>query len=783
MALGIFNAKFTLISASSYGLQWTVDARVSDNSGFYTGRDVLVGDLVYIDSSNKPVDNAFVIRYKVRSIVTLGVTSVRVRLEYMDGGVSADPSEYLYQPGIIVRSSPNMGLGWISPTTIQDIPQYLESYSRNIDSFKQVDNFGGTGMSFSGMGPGATLTVTNDLDTFPDVSSMEFDRGSGFFVTGMGPNAIKVSLGSHFKTVVVPGATSIVASGEDTLTLAPYTGTGIYINTDPISKTAFFGVTGISGGVDMGTPSDGSYTGGLFDQWQPSYPKADAFDDITTALRYMAPADASTLQSTALSASNTTLYDGRLSAGNINYESGKGPGTSQTFYILTDATFNLTSAASPVFNKADKGNLKVYINGSLVETLNVGALFNEAYRAGTQVYTPYTSGGGYLTVLSVAWFNSFPMWQRGQARINITPGDLRQGWNAVYLLHDGSGFSQASTVYNFFYDQGTLSPTVGVPAITERSPVFKYLSGVKLYDRASTFNMGVTGARLFDNTYHSTASMVYSTTSNTMGSGSINPGDSGVTGCSNPPNISDAFMTVIGYGITTPSSNVRSSNSRLTVTAQKPWGTPATANSVSQNRLVDAYTSTSTDLIEYFDDEIYRLLPGAYGAIPGAITGQWSSSTALSNGNSEVYSGQLLYPAINFSSGYLPVQSVNYSAFSGNQVYYRALRSPSSTPKSAGVLRILSLSNVDIGQVGSGAVNVEIKLPSQTGWMDLGRDYNSGTFTGVDGDGCRTAQSSSDWSWTSGTFTTALSGYMIIIRVTFRNSTRPIDSIQETSWT
>jgi hypothetical protein len=244
-------------------------------------------------------------------------------------------------------------------------------------------------------------------------------------------------------------------------------------------------------------------------------------------------------------------------------------------------------------------------------------------------------------------------------------------------------------------------------------------------------------------------------------------------------------MTIVDYALTVPSSNARSLNAVVTATPRKPWVTGSGVSSAAQGRLIDAYVQTSTALAEYFDDEVYRLPAGAYGSVPGAITGQWTSSTALVNGETQVYGGQLIYPTVNFTSGYLPTQGVgtDYSAFTGNQVYYRAIYQ-AATPHQSGILSILGsgFTASDLQQVGSGKLNIEIKLPSATGWLDLGKAYNSGTFTGVDGDGCRTAQSASTWSWTAGTFSTASSGYMTIIRVTILNSAVVLDSISETAW-
>ena len=65
-------------------------------------------------------------------------------------------------------------------------------------------------------------------------------------------------------------------------------------------------------------------------------------------------------------------------------------------------------------------------------------------------------------------------------------------------------------------------------------------------------------------------------------------------------------------------------------------------------------------------------------------------------------------------------------------------------------------------------VKVSIKIPSQTGWLSLNRDYNYADFTGIDGDACwihRDVQSNSDFHFTFDRFRTEFGGYMVIVKV------------------
>jgi len=533
--------------------------------------------------------------------------------------------------------------------------------------------------------------------------------------------------------------------------------------------------------LPLGQACDGDWTDGLFD-WTTATETSCAIDEISETMSYLAPADATSMDGQTMTTSGVSTYTGRLSAGNTNYPGGVVAGDTYTSKIINDGTFSILSPTqASMFNKADEGDLIYYINGVQNDTYDLATSFVEGERAGSQSYPPATGGAGNLRIDSVAYYNSFPKWQIGNATMIVVPGDLRQGYNYFDLKHDLSTDQDATTL-EFFYDNDAGSnPSVNTPTVAENTPVIQEISGVRFYDRGSTFDLDVIGSDCFDNVYHQTSPLTYTSSSSTMGFGDIDYDDGSVGGVTDPPVIGET-MTVTNKLITTPSSNIRSIDSRATVTPRDPYGSYSAGTSASENRLVDGYNTTSTVIYEYFDDENRRLPSAAYDSIPGSITGQWTSTDDLSNGEAQVFNGRLYYPTINFTSGYLPgSQTANYSSFSGNQVYLRSFYD-NGNPHSSGSLEFANLTSSDIGAVGAGNINVEIKLPTQTGWLDLGTAYNSGTFTGIDGDGCRTSQSGDDWAWTAGTFTTSNSGWMIIVRVTFRNSTDNITQIRELGW-
>ena len=497
---------------------------------------------------------------------------------------------------------------------------------------------------------------------------------------------------------------------------------------------------------------------------------------------YLAPANAGTLEGQDLTIySGTTKYSGYLSYSTTSTYKAGDPAGSYVNYIVKDASFILqTPNTSSRINKGDEGELDFYINDSEVGTFDLAAAFDEGERAGVQSYPPSTSADGYVTVQDVRWYNSFPAWQKCVARMNVAQTDCREGYNKMHLVHDLST-DQTSNDFDIYYDTDTGSnPSVNTPSFTENSAVTKYLSGINFYTTGSTFDLSVVGSDCFDNVYVLNP-ITYANFSG-IPNGNIPWNDPSVSGLSNPPAINET-MTCSAKTLTISTQNLSTINTHITCTPHDPYGSYSSANSSTQNYLVDTYGTNSTVIYEYFNDENRRMPTGSYDTVPTQTTGLWTSSNVLSNGNSQVYLGRLYYPTVDFSSGYLPTQQTgsDYSGFTGDQIYYRCFIDD-GTPHSNGILEFGNLVDADIGESGSGNVNVFLKLPTQTGWMDLGKDYVQGEFTGADGDGIKTAQSGDDWSWTCGTFSSVNSGYMYVLRIHLKNSTKYITQVRETDW-
>ena len=503
--------------------------------------------------------------------------------------------------------------------------------------------------------------------------------------------------------------------------------------------------------------------------------------------------------------SGTTLYSGGLSQSNVNY---KGAAGDIVNYIIKDAIFTIrVPNDSSSCNLGDKGVVSFILNGTTLATADLEANFKEADRNGSQDMNGYdiqgtgdvitngvvnftgsAAGKGYLQIESVQKYNSFQYYQVWQAKVEISDASLlRQGYNALEITHTGTGINQTSNTLDLFFDTDTgADPAISaIPSISEDTPIYSYLSGVKFYGAGSTWDVDVSAANLFNNVYHSSeAPIVFSGWPGLLQT-AIRYDDSNVGGVSDPPNIGNN-MSISNWNLQ-QQSNAMSGDARLSVIGRDPYGSTAVSQSASNDIMVFSYSNTSTELMEYFRDENRRLLAGTYDVIPTTLTGVWDSTASLDtydDGNGlQVYLDELYFPTLDFSSN-LPSGNPDYSTIANetNKTYYRAFID-SGTSHSNGKLKIEGITKT---QLYNRDVKVWIKAPSQTGWLDLTRDYNYPDFEGDDDDGCwvnRSGQTNDEFEFSLGMFGTQSSGWMIIVKVEYPNALAPkVKTLGVTNW-
>lgn len=135
----VFNARFTPQICDTLGADtFEVTADVFDGTGQFSGFDVAVDDVVFLDTYNSITAPSSISRYVVQSITSSGAFSVVAVLKYEDSGTPVDPNEILGNPGFICRASVK-GFGYHAAPTLHTFPDYITQYARDYDNYIKLD--------------------------------------------------------------------------------------------------------------------------------------------------------------------------------------------------------------------------------------------------------------------------------------------------------------------------------------------------------------------------------------------------------------------------------------------------------------------------------------------------------------------------------------------------------------------------------------------------------------------------------------------------------------------
>jgi len=468
--------------------------------------------------------------------------------------------------------------------------------------------------------------------------------------------------------------------------------------------------------------------------------------------------------------SSIDLHSGYISSGPFNMDTLEPEDF--TLNIIDTTTFYLTNSIDQQFGMADQGILKLYINGIEVDTFNLGVAFNPLELNGMQSYTPAYGPNNILKIIEVGMYNNYSIYQKGVFEIYINNGDLLVGENEVKLLHDIDSLNQYEASMILYYDNATEDVQFNSVFIDESSiSSAKFLSGVKYYTMGDKLRFRFYSTNLFKNTYIEDQQLYIQ--GNDFGCDNVfdNWRSNNVT--NNPTASYDDYISYDVHKTIVKDDVITSDDTKLIIAGKDPFNEYIRDDYADKNVLVNTYANKSTDIEEHFVDEDYRI-PHNYNfdGILENYTGLWNSFAQLPNGELQVYSGVVTYPNKNYTSGYIPMQSANYGNRIGTRYYTRAfvdIGKPHNNGK-------LILSGYNINDENN---KIYMKLSGQTGWLDLSKPYNEADFFGRDDDGCLISSNGEEFNWTSGTYSTANSGYMIILRVEMKNaSVNPINFIK-----
>lgn len=314
----------------------------------------------------------------------------------------------------------------------------------------------------------------------------------------------------------------------------------------------------------------------------------------------------------------------------------------------------------------------------------------------TQFTTPTISGNGVFISQDSASTCTVNGWgadvDKYQAQISIVvnialllPTGGRFGVSIQHTNSSDGVFIKAQN--HLFYDPNPYMVNVGGITISESNiNSFRYLSGIRYYSFDDAFTIDISGLDYLNaNSYPQPFVLVQCTE---YGIPDIQVNSSDLINWT--PQWDNKGATFTGTAsIDTP--GLRFIGEAYVSTAVLDWGVAKSATSTMRKILLDTYPRTSTDQIEYFDDEYYRQ-DSTFAS--GASYGNWSSANPLQPGEALVCGGYLSAPSVLYTIDDKPQQLVtdlynyyphnpdgtNNPDYSGMQCpvdYYRTFMVPS----------------------------------------------------------------------------------------------------------
>ena len=290
----------------------------------------------------------------------------------------------------------------------------------------------------------------------------------------------------------------------------------------------------------------------------------------------------------------------------------------------------------------------------------------------------------------------------------FTTNSLSGGRYHIKLTHttdtttDGAG-TYTYTQTDVFYDKNTTSPSFGSGAsitIAETSGQVqtKHLSGVEYYITGSQFTaiedkINDLNANTQGRANSASNNIIFAAANYglaTLNISAWSPSQGSMTGWTNYYNDTDDTYTVTNWAISSSNFRYRGTSGNATCSIYDPWSAGTSKTTSSTNILVDTVSDNSTNLIEYFNGETYRM--------QSDYTTSWTSTNTLSNGEACVVGSCIVRPDRFFLtdpntstiqpnlSTYKPDAggaNPNYTSLTADASYYRLFYntlSPSSTP-------------------------------------------------------------------------------------------------------
>jgi len=606
------------------------------------------------------------------------------------------------------------------------------------------------------------------------------------------------------------------------------------------------------GGGTIGEAEDNNYGDGLYTDFTPSTPIGVPIDRFNQILKSLVPPQAPNL-------SSWNVESGLFANGNISYNSAQAAVLTPLAYEIVafppseigavgqNGAFNSSGyrlgitpktgsiggklnsgvAKNPnlptaaydqyAFGNGITGSVVLYINSKTASIVDLGSSLNSIIQS---------TSHGELNVTSATsskFSNGTPFetfwWRTGQWTVNKGSSFINYGFNQIQVKHILPSTTYTLTKYEFLVD-GDISttdfPSAAVSDYTTGTK--KFLSGIE-YWTAKSFKFQVTVDNAYKNTYSGASDAIAFSDTSVAENFTIYNGVPRPT-LSDPiafsaasPNSALPTAGSVGQQIQ-PSSvyNLVSNRRKINGTSKLTLGIKRTVQAFASTNFsvggwyIDTYPASSTNTLENFDDESYRLAVANWASTSGIGTGTWVSSGDLLNtyrNALQIADGRLLYPSRNFQGDGTADTNPNFGISARNytnckingandvhgantRTYIRYFQF--SSVKNVFTLNI-SASGTNFVKVNTGLSNtsncyIEFKLPYSgsgvpggpsvntstygvTGWLDACLGYDNAAP--IDGKGCLQGDVPGDYSgWVInfGPKSTLFSDGKVLVRIT-----------------
>ena len=650
-----------------------------------------------------------------------------------------------------------------------------------------------------------------------------------------------IQTGTQFDINVGSGVTTGLTTSGDILSLTNtgvtagvYGGNSLLTTFEVDSQGRLINASTAS--VTIGDAEDGTYTDGVFTDFTPTTPVGVAVDRFNELFMALVPASAPILSDWSAARSGTAS-NGKLSFDTSNpiagstyigadiapspvsvdgtwtatgkrlsiYPQGNTSDFSGTLnsQVVASTTVPTPAYVAQSFGDAEKGTLKLVVNGVTVSTATLSTLTSINTTSGNTLSGFVLSAATSSKFASGYTFDTFEN-RTGTWLLKNNDANLVYGYNYVIAVHDNApSFTRTLARYEFVIDHNTNATTfTGATISSYTLSGNKKLSGISYYT-GGVVNYDLLLSNLYRNTYYSGSDAITFTDQSGAGNAGTNPILTATAQYSLPSSGGNELKTITlstdipGYTSFSVASSKRRLNDSIglnSTSKRTVQGTLSGGSASITGVYLDGISETSTLLVENFNGETYRLKGGqTYDTYGSISTNAWDSNQSLIGGTAgwtdglQVYNDKLIYPVTNFSTPGALTTNLNfgnsltdYSTSSGDRVYIRYFRQVS--PTSGNFTMTINGSTGTFVALGTSLtgnnIHVELKAPGlstfETGWLDCYNDFSTAQWS--DGDGARNATGGAGrafgtaWGLTIGTKNTSnTSGYMVL-RITVGSS-------------